>query len=226
MKDKIKNRCDELIKIGNEDNGKIGYYNTKPEYWFQQRFVPVLQQWIASVVTFFEFAAIDNSYYIREVKNIVSDKDLKTGVAFHSHQKLLGLLASFREELELGFLKNFELMIVSLTYDNFLDEAEIFHKANKKIESSILVSVVFENTIRKIAIKNDIKEEGESIEEIINKLTKTKIFTGVQAKRIKSYASLRNEALHTHWDKFEIREVGIMIKGTRDLIETKLDSQT
>lgn len=223
MVENIKKRVEELENKGNEYLGKIGYYEGKPKYWFGKLLIPELQKWVASVITIINFSTNDESYYYQETERIANDKDLKYGVSFSSVQKLTGLLSSFKEELDLGFLQNFEFKIISLTFDNFLDHSAEFHSANKKTESSILVSIVFEDTIRKLADKHGIDENRKSIEDITNELTKKSVFSGVESKRMKSYATLRNYALHAHWDKFDIKEVGLMIKGTRDLIESHLD---
>ncbi|AJG19095.1 hypothetical protein RR42_m1698 [Cupriavidus basilensis] len=43
--------------------------------------------------------------------------------------------------------------------------------------------------------------------------------TPVKAKRWKAHAAVRNEALHAQWDKIELRDVGDLIRGTREIIE-------
>jgi hypothetical protein len=45
------------------------------------------------------------------------------------------------------------------------------------------------------------------------------VLTQVKAKRVRSFAGVRNHALHAEWDKFDISDVGAMIKGIRELIE-------
>lgn len=224
MIEKIINRVEELEKTGNNFLSQIEYYKEKPVYWFNEELLPDLQKWVASVITLINFATSSDSYYYQETKRIANSKDTKRNISFNAVQKLTGLISSFKEELAHGFLQNFEFKIISLTFDDFLDHAADFHSANKKIESSILVSIVFEDTIRKLAAKNSVDEEGKSIEDIINDLTKVSVFSGVESKRLKSYATLRNYALHAHWDKFNIKDVGLMIKGTKDLIKSHLDS--
>ncbi len=224
MIEKIVKRAEELEKTGSNFLGQIEYYKEKPVYWFDEELLPELQKWVASVITIIKFASRSDSYYYQETDRIANSKDTQRNIAFNAVQKLTGLISSLKEELDLGYLQNFEFKIISLTFDNFLDHAAEFHSSNKKTESSILVSIVFEDTIRKIAEKHEIDERGKSIEDLINEMTKSGIFSGVESKRHKSYAALRNYALHAHFDNFDIKEVGIMIKGTRDLIETHLDS--
>ena len=217
-------RADELSNQGTAYISKIGYYEGKPEYWFGKKLIPELQKWIASVITIVKHSTNNSTYFYQEVDRIANDKDLKHGVSYSAIQKLTGLISSLKEELELGFLNKFELSIISLTFDNFLDHAADFHSSNKKTESSVLVSIVFEDTIRKLAEKHGIEETGKTIEDIINEMTKNGNFSGVESKRLKSYAALRNDALHAHFSNFEIKEVGLMIKGIRDLIESHFNT--
>ena len=61
-----------------------------------------------------------------------------------------------------------------------------------------------------------------SLEPLIDELVKQNIFTPVKAKRVKSFAGVRNHASHAEWDDFDIRDVGELINGTRELIDTFL----
>lgn len=124
--------------------------------------------------------------------------------------------------IDLGFLKKAEYIFTATAFDDFLDHAEQFHKAGKKIESSVLSSIVFEDTLRKIASKHNVSNNGDSIEAIIDNLTKASAWTSVKAKRIKVYAAVRNKALHASWDEIEHRDVGELIKGVRELLEHDL----
>ncbi len=105
------------------------------------------------------------------------------------------------------------------SFDSFLDHAAQYHKGNKKIEAAVLGSAVLEDTVKKIAVKYGPNPGGFSLEELIDNLVKAGVITEVKAKRIRSYAGVRNSALHAEWDKFDIQDVGQLIKGTRELIE-------
>src|SRR3989304_3037237 len=50
-------------------------------------------------------------------------------------------------------------------------------------------------------------------------LVKSGALPAIKAKRAKSYAAVRNKALHAQWDDFDIRDVGEVINGTRELVE-------
>jgi len=218
----LQQRCGELIAKGNQIVAQIRYFQGRPSYWYRSEEIADIQSWIASVGNFFRLTASPDTYFYQECKRILEDPNLRRGVPFHIVQKLLGLLQSIKIEIERDLLKKAEYIFIATTFDDFLDHALTYHKGGKKIESAVLASAVFEDTIRKISQKNELSEKGKSLETIIDELTKMNIFTPVKAKRIKGYSAIRNKALHAQWDDFDIRDVGELIKGIRELIETYL----
>lgn len=220
MDQNLQARCKELLERGKQIIGQIRYYQSGPNYWYRNEETADIQAWIASVSNYFRLTATPDTYYHQECTRILEDSDLRRGVPFHVVQKLTGLLQSIKDEIERGLLRKTEYLFIATTFDDFLDHASTYHKGGKKVESSVLASAVFEDAIRKIATKNEITETGKSLESIIDEITKKNVFTPVKAKRIKGYSAIRNKALHAQWDEFDIRDVGELIKGTRELIET------
>lgn len=220
MDQNLQTRCIELIEKGKQIIAQIRYYQNSPNYWYRDEETADIQAWIASVGNFFRLTATPDTYFHQECARILDDPDLRRGVPFHAVQKLTGLLKSIKEEIEQGLLRKAEYLFIATTFDDFLDHASTYHKGGKKVESSVLASAVFEDAIRKIATKNELTETGKSLESVIDDLTKKNVFTLVKAKRIKGYSAIRNKALHAQWEEFDIRDVGELIKGTRELIDT------
>jgi len=215
----LESRCQELIERGRSLACKIRVYEGHPNYWFNPEDVPALQAWIASTANFFRLCATPDTYFLQEANRVVEAKELSGGVPYHTVQKLLGLLQSVFEEMKHGLMKKAEYVFVASTFDEFLDHASEFHKAGKKIESSVLASAVFEDAVRRLAMKMTVEQAGRALDAVIDDLTKCGAVTQVKAKRWKSYAGVRNSALHAQWEDFDIRDVGEMIKGTREIIE-------
>lgn len=216
----LENRCQELLTRGRVLTAKIGIHAGRPDYWFTADDVPALQAWIASVANLFRMCATPDTYFAQEVTRIVEDRHLSDGVPYHTAQKLLGLLESVAEEMKHGLMRRAEYIFVASTFDQFLEHASEFHKADKKVESSVLASAVFEDSVRRVAGKMNVEQAGRTLDSIIDDLAKCGAVTPVKAKRWKSYAGVRNSALHAQWDDFDIRDVGDMIKGTREIIES------
>lgn len=216
-------RIDELLERGQcllgqrRNQGQYG-----PEYWVDTRLVPEVQAWIASVVNLVAYTTLPNSYFSAECARITSSSELAKGAPWSAIQKLQGLLQALREEAARGLLEKIEYVILATAFDDFLDHAEEFHRGNKAREAGVLAAVVLEDTVKRIALKNGIVSNGLSLEQLVDVLVKANVFTPVKAKRIKGHAGVRNPALHAEWDKFDIRDAGELISGTRELIETYL----
>ena len=153
--------------------------------------------------------------------SLLEKRELKGDIASDSIKKIFGLLNSAFIEWKEGFLERIEFVVAAETFDNFLDHSEDYHKANKKNEASVLASAVLEDTLKKIALKYSISQD-QSLEPLIDEFTKNDIFTPVKAKKYKSYVGIRNSALHARWDEFDIKDVGFLIKGIKELIEDYL----
>lgn len=200
--------------------GRSGEYGAN--YWYKNDQLPEVRAWFDSVFNLFRLITTPDMHFHEQVVEISKDNDLKHGAPYWAVQKLCGNLISIIEEIDLGLLKKAEYIFIATAFDDFLDHAEHFHKSGKKMESSVLASIVFEDTLRKISGKYNAPVNGDSIEVIIDNLTKANAWTSVKAKRIKAYAAVRNKALHAKWDEFEHRDVGELIKGVRELLEHDL----
>lgn len=219
MDSELQNRCKELIQRGKTLSSRAKRLRDSSRYYFTSESTPELQAWVASVANLFRIIATPDTYFCQECERILQDGGMRKGVPYHVVQKLLGLLDSVLEEIQNGLLRKAEYIFVASTFDDFLDHAEEYHKAGKKIESAILVSAVFEDSVRKLITKSGLKETGIALDTLIDALVKANVITAVKAKRIKGYSAVRNKALHAQWDDFDIRDVGEMLKGTREILE-------
>ena len=212
-------RSEELLARGRGLSKRIRLYEGKRNFWHRDEDIPELQAWIGSTANFFRLIATPDTYFHQECTRVIEDKQLSGGVPHHTIQKLTGLLQSAAEEMKAGLMRKAEYVFVSTTFDDFLDHASEYHKAGKKLESSVLASAVFEDAVRKLAQKHGISESGRSVDTLIDELTKSGALTSVKAKRVKGFGGVRNKAFHAQWDEFDIRDVGELINGTRELVE-------
>lgn len=189
------------------------------EYWVPTKSIPEFKSWLISASNLIHFLVSPQTPLAQDCDQIMASEDLKRGVSSNAVVLMLGLLTGAKDELDHGFLGNIEYIIAGATFDDFLDHAAEYHRAGKKVESAVLGSAVLEDTIKKIAQKNGIQTEGKTLDPLINALVKTSVITSVKGKRIRAYAGVRNHALHAEWEKFEISDVGVLIDGTRELLE-------
>ena len=222
MQDKICERFNELLREGAELVQNLPKDPHGSEPWVRNEEIPKYQSWLSSVSNLIRTVTKNDSYFSEECTRLITHELMGHGIPTQIIQKMQGLLSSAKEEWSKGLLRKIEYVISAATFDDFLDHAAEYHKGNKKIEASVLASAVLEDTMKKVALKNGIKTDKLSLENLIEELVKKDIFTLVKSKRVKGYAAVRNQALHAEWDKFDVKEVGELIKGTREIIEEYL----
>jgi uncharacterized protein YutE (UPF0331/DUF86 family) len=235
IKEEVTRRFEVLIGKGRQLLGTLGpevvairangSIKENPEgfqYWVPKVKVPEFRAWLTSASNLIHFIVPPETTLANECDKIMSDDHLKQGVPSNVVVLMLGLLIGARDDWQCGFLDKMEYIVSGATFDDFLDHAEEYHKGNKKNESSVLASAVLEDTVKKIAQKNKLATENKTLDPLIDELVKANIFTPVKAKRVKSFAGVRNHALHAEWDKFDNSDVGAMIIGIRELIEELL----
>lgn len=216
MQDHVLKRIDELISLGNA----AARSQSSQDYWIKD--VVEAQSWFSSAANAIHQVSPPGSFYVAELHRIVEHEQLKGGFPRSSIEKLLGLLQSVRHEARAGLLIKLEDQVVASAFDDFLDHAALYHKAGKLNEAAVLASAVLEDTIKRIARKYEIAVNGVSLDPLIDELTKRSVFTQVKAKRLKSYAAIRNHALHAEWEKLDIRDVGAQLSGLRELLDEHL----
>lgn len=223
LKEKISIRIANLKRVGEQQVGLLPLDEDGDfRGYVADRCVAECHSWINSVANMVRFLAPSNNPLVEECNRLMKSEHIRGHIDYTMVLRMAGLLDSLEQEWEWGFLSNVEYIYVAETFDNFLDFAANYHKAGKKTESAVLASAVLEDTIKKICKKKGVTSKGRNLDPLIDDLVKNNTFTPVKAKRAKSYAGVRNHALHAEWDKFEIEDVGSMITGIRELIDQQL----
>ncbi len=219
----ISDRFDQLVKRGDELVAKMPRdRDGELHNIFRGDGVADFHGWLTAVANLINTVAPAGSFYIEECDRLFGHKWMETGMPSQVVLKMHGLLRSAREDWHGGLLRRIEYIVVAAAFDDFLDHAAYYHKGNKKVEAAVLGSAVLEDTIKRIASRHSVATDGRSLEQLIEALVAADVFTPVKAKRVKGYAGVRNHALHAEWDKFDIRDAGELISGTRELLETYL----
>jgi uncharacterized protein YutE (UPF0331/DUF86 family) len=223
MNELISKRFDVLIEEGKHLETKLPRTkNGSIELMIDSPRVSLYEAWLTSAINLVHTIAPLKSSYLQEIERIRQNENFKYGFPCLVFQQMLGLLSSAKQEWTQGLMRQIEYVIAAETFDDFLDHAANYHKGNKKTEASVLASAVLEDTVKKISRKNGVDPSGKSLDELIDELTKTEVITPVKAKRYKGYSGVRNSALHAEWDQIDIKDVGELINGVREMIEQYL----
>ena len=205
-------RLDKLIKKGDEFNGgfMLGLEQTADcQYWFSE-IITLIQS----------FTSVDN-YFYNEAKNIVRGSKRQGGIAFTEIEMMKGFLRQLYDAITDDLLSKIKNQITVEDFRDFLAHAKHYAAEGKKKESSVIASSIFEDTIKKIALKNGI-EDISKLDSVINALKSRGIISSTESKKFKYYSGIRNASLHASWDEFTIEDINDMIKGNDILLKDYL----
>lgn len=213
MQEQVLHRIEELIEQGRMIANSYG----KNDYWADN--ITQAQAWMTSAANAVIQIAPPGSFFQAEIDRLTTHDELKSGISIIILQKVHGVLQSILVEANNGLLAKLEHQVFATAFDDFLDHAEEFHRSGKLKESAVLVSAVLEDTLKRIAIKNNVTVTGLSLDPLIDELAKLGVFNLVKAKRMKSCAGIRNAALHAEWEKLDLKDVGMAINLVRELLD-------
>lgn len=216
MRSEVLERISHLINAGRS----LLRSQLHDDYWMRD--VTAAQAWMASAANAIQQVTSPGSFYRQELDRLMANEQLRTGIPENVSAKVLGVLESVHQEAQAGMLQRLEDQVAATAFDDFLDHASEYHRSGKLREAAVLASAVLEDAVKRVGAKNQALTSGMSLDPLIDDLTSRGVFTPVKAKRLKSYAGVRNHALHAEWDKLDLRDVGAMISGVRELLDEHL----
>ncbi|MGH9467160.1 MAG: hypothetical protein ACRD1Y_07375 [Terriglobales bacterium] len=142
----------------------------------------------------------------------------------HAVLAMPGILRNMVKDAENNLLGSVADRASAETFDDFLDHGEAYWKENRKEPAGAIVGVVFEDSVKRLCRKVGIGTEGRELDQLISALASNQVITGVEAKRARAAAGVRNKADHADWDAFSLGDVEATVQFTRSVILAKLDS--
>lgn len=161
-----------------------------------------------------------NKHHLKEVSQCIQASKRNGGIAVQNIQQLIGQLKFIKDGLSKRWIVKLQYEIVGNEMLEFLNHSIDFVADGRKIESSIISTAIFEDTIRKIGKKHFV--ENKNLEQVLNGLKGKGIFPKVFVQKMKYYAAVRNKALHASWSEFELDDVEQLNSDLENLINKYL----
>lgn len=160
----------------------------------------------------------DSQYYIQYdvFRSSMNMNNLHSN-SYSGLLKVLGSLEGIKYELENGLLSKLKSIVQADIFSDFLEMGEHLLKEGYKDAAAVIIGTVLEDTLRKIADANGkkiINDKGKylTIDPLNVELEKAGIYNQLVKKQITSWADLRNNASHGHFDQYDIRQVEMMLQ--------------
>jgi hypothetical protein len=130
--------------------------------------------------------------------------------------EVAGILKAVEDDLESGMLSNLKSLAQAEVFADFLEMAEHLLSEGYKDAAAVILGAVLEDSLRKIADASGIPVVGPkgkplTLDPLNTAVTKQGLYGPLVQKQITSWANLRNDAAHGHFDKYDESQVKHML---------------
>lgn len=138
---------------------------------------------------------------------------------------VMGSLDAFYHDLKSGYLKTLSELIHAELFSDFLEMSEYLLKEGYKDAAAVIAGSTLEEHLRKLCEKNEIAVEIEissgkfkpkKAERMNSDLYKQNIYSKLELKQVTTWLEIRNNAAHAHYDKYNEKQVELLIMGLKD----------
>jgi hypothetical protein len=158
------------------------------------------------------------SHYEERLQNVLSTDSFS---AMHSNNyrhvsELLGVLKGVQHEIKVGLVADIRRLLQAEIFADFLEMAEHLLSEGYKDAAAVILGGVLEDSLRKLAVSSNIgttTPAGKSltIDPLNASLAKAGTYNALVQKQITSWANLRNDAAHGHFEKYDATNVRQML---------------
>lgn len=213
---KVIQKIDRLIEKG--DIAKEAYIPSPPQtIGFGHLDHALFNEWKSgSESLILHVVGREVNYYANFVEK--TEKPQKSSV-----ESGVGILRALREDIEGGFLVEVKDLAMAEIFSNFLDMARHLLENGYKDSAASLGGAVLEDSLRKIAVKNNIEvRDGDDIGSLNMKLADKGIYNRLKQKNIQTWKTVRNSADHGKFHEYTTEDVDDMLSGVERFLSKNL----
>ena len=156
--------------------------------------------------------------YTREFQAVIADKASPKRV-----EAGLNILHAALEDVEQGHLDSFRDLVAAEVFSDFLEQAQHLLDHGYKSPAASLAGAVLENGLRSLAeCKGIPTKDTDNLATLNRKIADKGIYPPARQKQVVAWAAVRNAADHGRFDDFTESQVGALIRGVRDFVDTEL----
>ena len=142
---------------------------------------------------------------------------------FEGAKNSKGILNAIKLEIQDGFIFSIQDLVSAEIFTDFIEMAEYLLKEKYKDAAAVIIGSVLENRLRLLMSANDIDILGSNgnpkkASLLNDELYKADVYGKLEQKSIVSWLDLRNNAAHGHYERYDQKQVEMMLNYTRDFI--------
>ncbi len=218
LNENVVNRLGQLVEQGN----RIAFA-TEPGQSADDGEIGAIAGWAGAIKNLIEIIVPANNAYrelIGEMLHWLRNSNYRD---VDRVRQILSLIDHLAVDIDLGLVARIEDRVSAQTFDDFLDHADEYVILNRHKEAGVIAGVVFEDTVKRIAVNAGATETSGKVDQIISFLVSKGLLTNIVAKRARAAAAVRSSSTHADWDAYTLEDVKAAITITRELISAHLD---
>lgn len=162
-----------------------------------------------------------DSDHHREIKKIADDPKMTVNSFYF--KDCYGILQAAKNDYEHGMLFDLRSLVAAELLGDFLEQAEYLFSEGYINPAASLAGAVLEDGLRKLCAKHNFQvPQKTTIGNLNATLAKAQIYNQLVQKRITTFADIRNNSDHGHFDQYNKDDVGEMISGIRRFLTDQL----
>jgi len=158
------------------------------------------------------------SEYEKHLRRVTSSSSLLALNAYNMDNINIvgGVFKGVEHDIKSGLLANQRLLLQAEIFADFLEMAEYLLSESYKDAAAVLLGAVLEDSLRKLATARSISTTSTSgkpltIDPINIALAKAGVYNALVQKQVTTWANLRNDAAHGHFDRYDSEQVHQML---------------
>jgi hypothetical protein len=208
----ILERFNELIA---EARQELDYLDKNPGH-FRDPVWPT--RWATSCLNLLDRLSVSSNRFVKEFENYgrVDGERLTLGLP-------LGVLQAARDEYQRGFAIDYHLSVTATVFGDLLSQAQYLLQRDYVQASAVLLGAALEEGLRARARADGLETEvRDTLNPLIEKLTKSGILSAFEADRLKGVAKMRNEAAHGGEFTYGSKDVAAALDDVRSVLSRTL----
>jgi len=166
--------------------------------------------WASSALTAIQDTfGIDSPYYI----SFRTEMDgIKNNLVWSDRfSSIRGIFQGAKRDVDSGYVFDLQRRLSGEVFGDFVGAAKSALAEGHHTVAAVLACAALEDALKRYAIANRIKVEGQTMETVVNALKGASLVGGAQKSLLAAMPKVRNFAMHADWDSLSPQDAGSVI---------------
>jgi len=214
--EQIASRIRALIEDGNAVAGLERLSPGGVDKYIHDKEKVRLQAWLSNVLNIVEATFSATSPQYRHLRELMPKGPYHVEHAYEVYP-IVGLLSGVLGDLEGGFLRDQEQLIAADVFASVLEQAAELNRHAYKDPSAVLMRVVLEDALRRLARKNGL-DPLQKAAKLNDELKQLSVYAQPQWRLILAWLDIGNAAAHGKFQEYSSEDVANAIQGVEQFL--------